>query len=71
MIRIPAIFQYWLGVALFLLSFIGWPLSAFTFARSEPQFVLGLSWFAIILTAMTYINEAAILLKEEREEKDE
>ncbi len=32
-------------------SVIGWPLSALTLARGEPQFVLGLSWFAIICTA--------------------
>lgn len=33
-------------------SVIGWPLSALTVARREPQFVLGLSWLAIILTAL-------------------
>lgn len=32
-------------------SAVGWPLSALTVARDEPQFVLGLSWFAITLTA--------------------
>jgi uncharacterized membrane protein YfcA len=39
-------------IALILLvaSLIGWPLSAFTFARGEPQFILGLSWLAITLT---------------------
>lgn len=33
------------------IGIIGWPLSAFTLARDEPQFILGLSWWAIIITA--------------------
>lgn len=32
------------------ISLIGWPISALTIARHEPQFVLGLSWLAITLT---------------------
>lgn len=31
---------------------IGWPTSALTIASSEPPVVLGLSWVAIILTAL-------------------
>jgi uncharacterized membrane protein YfcA len=37
---------------LFLGSLCGWPLSALTVARDEPQFVLGLSWLAITLTSL-------------------
>lgn len=42
-----------LRVALVLLvgSIIGWPLTALTWAQGEQQFILGLSWLAIILTA--------------------
>lgn len=42
-----------LRVALLLLvgSVIGWPLTALTWASGEQQFILGLSWLAIILTA--------------------
>ena len=36
---------------LIVVTLIGWPLSALTWARDEPQFVLGLSWLAITLTA--------------------
>ena len=36
-------------------SLIGWPLSQLTLARSEPPFVLGLSWFAIVLGAWNTI----------------
>jgi hypothetical protein len=39
-----------IALALLVASLIGWPLSAFTFAKSEPQFILGLSWLAITLT---------------------
>jgi hypothetical protein len=38
--------------ALLILSIIGWPLTQFTVAKDEPPFVLGLSWFAIVLTAV-------------------
>ena len=44
-------------------SLIGWPLSALTVAKDEPPFILGLSWFAITLTA-------ADLLKTSRVHKD-
>lgn len=37
---------------LIIASLIGWPLSMFTFAKDEPPAVLGLSWFAITLTAV-------------------
>lgn len=41
-------------------SLIGWPLSALTLAKDEPQFVLGLSWFAITLTAADYLKTARV-----------
>jgi uncharacterized membrane protein YfcA len=41
-------------------SLIGWPLSAFTVARHEPQFVLGLSWLAITLTAMDLLTSSQV-----------
>ncbi len=34
------------------ISMIGWPISALTWASGEPQFVLGLSWLALTLTAL-------------------
>lgn len=36
-------------------SLIGWPLSQLTLARDEPPFVLGLSWFAIVMSAWNTI----------------
>ena len=37
-------------------SLIGWPLSALTWAAEEPQFILGLSWLAITLTALDIVS---------------
>lgn len=39
------------GVMVIVAS-IGWPATQFTVARDEPPFTLGLSWFAIVLTAL-------------------
>jgi hypothetical protein len=39
---------------------IGWPLSALTVARDEPPFVLGLSWLAIILTALDLLTSSQV-----------
>lgn len=41
-------------------SLIGWPLSALTWARDEPQFILGLSWLAITLTAMDLLKTSRV-----------
>lgn len=37
---------------------IGWPLSQMTIARDEPPFTLGLSWLAILLTALDYLKNS-------------
>lgn len=44
--------RFWGALTMLVASLIGWPLSAVTFARHEPQFILGLSWLAITLTAL-------------------
>lgn len=50
--RIPVRWRIRLAWVLLIGSVIGWPLSALTLAKEEPQFVLGLSWLAITLTAL-------------------
>jgi hypothetical protein len=50
--------EVWLAGALLVLSILGWPISALTFAKGEPPTVLGLSWFAITLTAADYFKNA-------------
>ena len=37
-------------------SLIAWPITALTVFRNEPQGVLGLSWAAIILTAIDILS---------------
>lgn len=41
-------------------SLLGWPLSAFTWAKHEPQFILGLSWLAITLTALDLLKTSRV-----------
>jgi len=41
-------------------SIVGWPVSALTWAREEPPFILGLSWLAIILTAMDLLTSSQV-----------
>lgn len=48
-------------------SLLGWPVSAFTFAREEPQVVLGLSWLAITLTAWDVVSTTDVRSKQEDE----
>lgn len=50
---------------LLILSLIGWPLSAVTWAKDEPQFILGLSWMAISLTALDILSSADIRKEQE------
>jgi hypothetical protein len=48
------------GWILLILSLVGWPISAVTWARHEPQTVLGLSWGAITLTALDILLTAQV-----------
>ncbi len=41
-------------------AIIGWPVSALTIARHEPQFILGLSWLAIIVTAADLLSTSQV-----------
>lgn len=47
-------------------SLIGWPVTALTVAKDEPQFILGLSWLAISLTALDVLFTSDV-----RKEQDE
>lgn len=57
-------------VALILLvaSAVGWPLSAVTFARGEPPFILGLSWLAITITCLDVLCTTDVRAQEEESE---
>lgn len=47
-------------------SLVGWPVTALTVAKDEPQFILGLSWFAITLTSLDVLFTSDV-----RKEQDE
>jgi uncharacterized membrane protein YfcA len=53
------------AVALLVASVVGWPLSALTFARDEPQFILGLSWLAITITAIDVLATTDVRREQE------
>jgi hypothetical protein len=53
---------------LLVTSLVGWPLTAFTVAKDEPQFILGLSWLAIALTAWDVVNTTDVRKEQENEE---
>lgn len=57
------------ALVLVVITLIGWPLSAFWFAKDEPQFVLALSWLAITLTALDIA--ATTDVRAEQEDGDE
>lgn len=40
------------ALVLLAVCLVGWPVSALWWARDEPPFVLGLSWLALVLTAV-------------------
>ena len=41
----------WASWILLVVSVVAWPVTAYTVAKDEPPFILGLSWFAIIYAA--------------------
>lgn len=46
--------------ALLIGSVVGWPVSALTWAKDEPPFVLGLSWLAVILTSADLLSTSQV-----------
>jgi hypothetical protein len=62
---VPPRYRHILAWVLLIGSLIGWPLSALTLARDEPQFVLGLSWLAITLTAYDTLETTSVRNKQE------
>jgi uncharacterized membrane protein len=54
--------------SLVALSVVGWPLSQFWLARSEPPFVLALSWLAILLTALDVLQTTDVRVQQDGED---
>lgn len=54
-----------------VISLIGWPLSALTFAAHEPQFVLGLSWLALTITALDVLSTSDVRAEQDDNDSSE
>lgn len=52
--------EVWFAWCLLVASLIGWPVSALTWAKDEPQFILGLSWLAITFTAYDILKSSRV-----------
>lgn len=52
--------QIYASYVLFFGSVIAWPISALTWAASEPPTILGLSFLALIISAYTTIVAAQV-----------
>lgn len=57
--------------ALLAVTLVAWPVSALTVAKEEPQFVLGLSFLAIVVTCLDVVSSADIRKKQEHEDDQE
>lgn len=60
--------RIWAAFVLLVVSLVGWPISALTVARHEPQFVLGLSWLAITITALDVLATTDVRRQQEDDE---
>jgi len=50
---------------------IGWPITAMTLFKDEPQGILGLSWLAIILTSVDILFTTTVEDEAEKKEQRE
>lgn len=55
---------------LLIVSLIAWPVTAMTVFKNEPQGILGLSWFAITLTAFDILITTDVRSTQEDEDDD-
>jgi hypothetical protein len=62
-------FRYYFAWFLFIGSLFAWPITAMTVFRHEPQGVLGLSWFAITLTALDILSTTDVRQQQDGEEQ--
>lgn len=63
--------RFYLAWAMLITTLVLWPISIFTFARTEPPVVLSLSWLAITITAWDVVSTASVRVKQEEEQEDE
>lgn len=51
------------------ISIVGWPATALTVFHDEPQGILGLSWLALILTAIDILSTQDVRHQQHEEEE--
>jgi hypothetical protein len=56
-----------LAIAQLVVCIIGWPVTALTVFKTEPQGILGLSWTALILTAIDILATTDTRQQQEEE----
>ncbi len=57
--------RVWAAWALVVVCLVGWPVSALTIAKEEPQFILALSWIAILVTALDVVSTQDVRKQQE------
>ena len=60
--------RVWAAWVLVAVCLVGWPLSALTIAKEEPQFILALSWIAILVTALDVVSTQDVRKQQEGDE---
>lgn len=56
---------------LIAVSVLGWPVSALTFAASEPPTLLGLSWLSPVITALNILFTVDVRNKQDNGKGDQ
>jgi hypothetical protein len=58
------------ALVLVVVCLIAWPATACTVARGEPPFILGLSWLAIVISALDVAVSSDVRAEQEGERSD-
>lgn len=54
------------AVTAVVICLVGWPLSLVWFAKSEPPFVLSLSWIALIIESVNWVKNSRVHRDQQR-----
>jgi hypothetical protein len=63
-LRSPRV-RVWFALALLVGCVVAWPITALTVFRDEPQGILGLSYLALILTALDILATTDVRKQDE------
>lgn len=57
--------------ALLAVTLVAWPVAAFTVAKAEPQFILALSFLAIVVTCLDVVSTQDVRKEQEGDAGDD